>query len=289
MATAELTDLWEPLARLDKDLRQASRLIGRNEARYLTDFYYQVQGFRIASAGQLRSSADAEPNRVLDWVNDSTRRLEGDIKKALGEFVDEYHVGKWLTSITGIGPVISAGLIAHLDIRRAKTYGHFWSFAGLNPEAKWGKGQKRPWNARLKVLMFKAGESFVKNQNRKNDHYGKLFVVRKALEVERNEAGMFADQAASALEDKNFRKDTDAYKAYSVGKLPPAHIHARARRYVSKLFLSHCFYVMYRDYYGTEPPAPYAFEHCEGDHRHFVPVPNWPFANGGKPLKELLD
>jgi hypothetical protein len=55
------------------------------------------------------------------------------------------------------------------------------------------KGQKRPHNAKLKVLCWKIGDSFVKQQSRENDVYGKVYGERKRLELERNDAGLFAE------------------------------------------------------------------------------------------------
>ncbi len=69
--------------------------------------------------------------------------------------------------------------------------------------------------------------------------------------------------------------------------LPPAHIHARAMRWTGKIFLSHLQNVMYWDYYETAPPVPYAFEKCEGDHRHLIEVPNFPHEFDGRGLKEM--
>lgn len=61
-----------------------------------------------------------------------------------------------------------------------------------------------------------------------------------------------------------------------VPMLPPAHIHARARRYAVKMFLSHLHHVQTVDYFGKLPPLPYAFEQMPTeDHRHFVDIPNW--------------
>jgi len=133
---------------------------------------------------------------------------------------------------------------------------------------------KRPWNARLKTTCWKLGESFVKVQNNPRDIYGHVYAERKAIEIERNEAGLFAEQAAAALAAKRYRRDTEAYKAYSKGKLPPAHIHARAKRYAVKLFLAHWQAVAYELEYGTPPPKPYVIEH--GGHTHFIAPPNWP-------------
>ena len=45
---------------------------------------------------------------------------------------------------------------------------------------------------------------------------------------------------------------------------------------------------MYRDFYHDDPPKPYAFEKCPGDHRHYIAPPNWPFEGDGVGLGELL-
>ena len=173
--------------------------------------------------------------------------------------------------MVGVGPVIAAGLLAHIDIHKAKTAGALWKYAGLDPSAQWKKGQKRPWNAALKVLCWKLGESFVKVSGNKNDVYGKIYKQRKELEAQRNESGEFAEQAKAKLEKFNIGKTTDAYKAYSIGKLPPAHIHARATRFAVKLFLSHLQEVWWKHEFHTDPPAPYAMVH-QG-HAHKIEPP----------------
>jgi len=114
----------------------------------------------------------------------------------------------------------------------------------------------------------------VKVKNHDEDIYGKLYDMRKRLEEERNQAGVFADQAAAKLEKHKIGKTTEAYKAYSKGKLPPAHIHSRAKRYAVKLFLAHYHHVAYELQYGEAPPKPYVVEHL--GHAHYLAPPNWP-------------
>ncbi len=104
-------------------------------------------------------------------------------------------MGKWAMEQCGIGPVLSAGLLVHLEIEQAPTAGHLWSYAGFDPTREWKKGEKRPFNAKLKTLCFKIGESFVKVKSREQDVYGKIYKERKALEMSRNEQGLFAEQA----------------------------------------------------------------------------------------------
>ena len=155
----------EAIRKLTKDERIASMTLGKDEARFLVDAYYQLQDNRIRSDGQVRSmSKDGEPHAVLQWLADMNRTLEESIKSALDSYSMATPVGQWARSQVGIGPVIAAGLLAHLDITKANTAGAFWSYAGMDPRSTWEKGQKRPWNAQLKVLCWKLGESFVKAQ-----------------------------------------------------------------------------------------------------------------------------
>jgi hypothetical protein len=265
----------EGVERLTRDLRDAARTLSANEARFLVDAYYAMQEDRIRANAQVRSMGEAgEPTNVLSWLSDQRATLEAQVKRALDAYSGAHPVGKWARSIVGIGPVISAGLLAHIDIRKAPTAGHIWRYAGLDPTVRWNKGQKRPWNASLKTLCWKIGESFVKVSANENDHYGKVYRERKDAETAANDAGAFAEQAAAILRNRTFRKDTEAYKAYSTGRLPPAHIHARARRYAVKLFLSHLHHVWYETEFGRLPPRPYIIEH--GGHTHFLSPPNWP-------------
>jgi len=265
----------EPVARLTRDLKDAARLLQVDEVRYIVDGYYQLQEYRKASENQIRSVAESrEPARLLEWLAAQARTLETQIKRAMDEWTMAQRVGRWLQSITGIGPVLSAGLMAHIDIEKAPTAGHIWRFAGFDPTVTWGKGEKRPWNADLKTLCWKVGQSFMKFQNHPDDFYGQFYVDRKALEVAANEAGNYQEQAAQALERKRIKQITIAYQSYSAGKLPPAHIDARARRWVVKLFLSHLQAVMWEDRYGVPPPKPFAI--AQLGHGHYIAIPNWP-------------
>jgi len=253
------------------DIRES--VVGVNEARYLVDTYYQLQEYRKATGNQAIAMEKAdEPHVTTDWLFDELLGLEKGIKNALSDFAEADPLATWAMSICGVGPVISAGLRAHIDISKAQTAGAIWRFAGLDPTVSWGKGEKRPWNAKLKTLCWKIGESFVKVSGNDKDIYGHIWAERKALELERNEAGEFADQAARALE-KKIGKNTEAYKWYSEGKLPPGHIHARAKRYAVKMFLSHYFEVGYVMEHGKRPPAPYIIEN--GGHAHYMPPPNF--------------
>jgi hypothetical protein len=250
----------EVVKRMTIDLAKAATLLSFAEVRYLVDDYYRKQENRIRDNGQVRALREnEEPHAVIEYVGVQEGVLESQIRRALDHWTDGQHMGRWAKAICGIGPVISAGLLAHIDITKAPTAGHIWRFAGLDPTLRWEKKQKRPFNAQLKTLCaYKLGESFVMVQNNKKDVYGRLFAERKRAYLERNEAGAYAERSKAILEKKKFGKDTEAFKWYSQGKFPPAHIHAMARRYAVKIFLSHYHAEAYRNHYHHEPPKPYA-------------------------------
>lgn len=252
-------DNLEPIARLTKDLKAAQRTLSPREARYLVDLYYVIQEDRKRAGNQVKAmTKSAEPHELLGWVLGASETLENDIRRVLDAWSMEYVEGRWARSICGIGPVLASGLIAHIDITQAPTVGHIWRFAGLDPTVVWSKGQKRPWNAGLKVVCWKIGQSFMKLQANPGDIYGQVYAARKTRERERNDAGMFSDQAEAALKAKKYGKETNAYLAYSQGKLPDAQIDARARRYAVKLFLASFHEVAYYCRYEKLPPKPYA-------------------------------
>ena len=275
LSEAEKSALRVPVRKLDRDMEKASSTLTAIEARYLVDSYYGMQMGRIRANNQIRAlTQSGEPHESIAWLSTESRVLEESVKRTLGAYSANHPVGKRMRTVVGVGPVISAGLLAHIDITRAPTAGAIWRYAGLDPTSEWKKGEKRPHNASLKTLCWKLGESFVKVCNHKDAVYGKIYQERKEVELVKNEAGAFADQAAAKLEKFKIGKTTDAYKAYSIGKLPPAHIHARAKRVAVKMFLSHLHQVWYEIEFGKKAPVPYVFEFADKEHVHKI-EPNW--------------
>lgn len=263
----------EAITRANRDVISAAKTLNIGEVRYMVDSYYQLQDYRKAANSQARSidqDADTGPtgHQTLDWLGDQMSAMEDQIKRALDAFSAAHMTAPWLRNVYGVGPVIAAGLIAHIDIEVCPTVGHIWRFAGLDPTRQWGKGEKRPWNAELKTLCWKIGQSFMKFSGRPECYYGGVYRTRKECEQARNEAGGNTAAAAAVLE----RKPTHAQRAiYAEGKLPPAQIDARARRYAVKLFLSHLHEVWYTAHFGKAPPLPYPVAIL--GHAHITPPP----------------
>ena len=259
----------------------------RSEVRFFVDGYYRAQEDRMRVAAQARELLKAGGPEASDWMkeileDDEVR--EKKVFKIISKYANSKLAGRWAQSITGVGPVMAAGLIAHIDIAEAPTVGHIWSFAGLDPTKVWEKKTKRPWCAALKRLCWLIGESFVKVSANDKDIYGKVYLERKLYEIHKNESHDYADQAKAALEKKKFGDDTKAKGFYTKGLLPPGHIHSRAKRYAVKLFLAHFHHVLFESTYGYPPPKPYVIEH-QG-HVHFIGPPNWPMAGEEKVSKK---
>lgn len=273
-----LIETLDAVDKLTKDLKTASVTLSKDEARFLVDAYYTMQEQRIRTANQVRAlSESGEPHSVIQWYLGQSETLENQVKRALDAYSGASPLGCWARSICGIGPVISAGLLAHIDVTKP-TVGHIWRFAGLDPTVKWEKGQKRPWNASLKTLCWKMGESFVKVQNNDADVYGKMYAARKQLEAAKNAEHAYKDQAAAMLAAKRIGKETGAYKAYSEGELPDGHLHARAKRYAVKMFLSHYHAVGHFLATGRVAPRPWIIEF--GGHAHMKYPPNLEMVPG---------
>lgn len=351
------------VAKLDREAKAVARRLDRHSAGHLVDIYYRWQEHRMALGNQVRSLERAgEPTDVLAHFHTQAATLEKQLVAVLGEWAAGRAEGVWAQGQLGIGPVLSAGLSAHIDIRRAPTVGHIWRFAGLDPSLEWlgkeraaalvaevvpprgtvtwdhivtladrvkrrpetiarlarprpktdlqvdlddeaaalnagvgvdlvGTGPeddgtvltapvtranliaalaKRPYNAFLKVLLWKVGDSFVKVSGRENAYYGQLYRQRKRQEVERNEARLFADQARATLAARNIQEKTTR-ACYEDGRLPPGRIDLRARRWTVKLFVAHWHEVAYRDHYGKPPPEPYPVAYL--GHAHVIPPP----------------
>ena len=261
----------EAVERLSRDLRNAAKTMGVKEARYFVSTYYDLQDYRIAAANQQRKLLEgAQPSAFIEWLNKNLATLEDQIRAMLDKWSGNQPMGIWARNCVGIGPVISAGLLANIDITKAPTVGHIWRFAGLDPTRKWQKGEKRPWNASLKRLCWIMEESFVKVSGNEKDIYGKIYLQRKEYEKQRNDSGQLADQAHERIaRDKAAKRklDPDLVKLLESGRLPQMALHERAKRYAVKLFLSHWFEEAYRTHYGKEPPKPYPIAHLGHAHR----------------------
>lgn len=334
---------------MSRDIAKAAVTLTDDEARYLVDLYYTQQEYRKSTDNQVRSLyGTQEPNSVLKYFSNQFSTLEKQAARALDKYTQAHPMGEWMRSIHGIGPVIAAGLLAHIDVNRMPTAGSLWRYAGLDPSHKWLGREKsaalikehwessdkdpdyqrgrieficqltshsvkgydrycevnklkqgkqsferwlasRPWNAQLKTLCWKLGESFMKFSGNEKCRYGRLYIERREQYWIKNLSGGFYDRACQ--EASRVDSSTDVYPwvtgcylpddiakmraagispsgpemkkiqvqgCEGVRMLSPGHINEMAKRYAVKIFLSHLHAEMYRTVLGKEPPAPFA-------------------------------
>jgi len=133
-----------------------------------------------------------------------------------------------------------------------------------------GAASLRPHSAEFKTICWRLGDSFVKTSGKNAGYYGMMYRQRKQWAVRKNEAGGYAELAATTLTERNIT-DKKLKATYESGKLPDGRIELMSRRYAEKLLLSHLHHVMYKDHYHRDPPMPYAIEHLQ--HVHYLAVP----------------
>lgn len=90
----------ELIVKLNKDLKEAVKVLSPNEIRYLVDMYYAVQDYRKALASQTR---EQEPNALMTFLFEQIHMIEKNINKALNVWTDHNRMGQWLKDITGMG------------------------------------------------------------------------------------------------------------------------------------------------------------------------------------------
>ncbi|MGI9451957.1 MAG: hypothetical protein ACR2QH_15145 [Geminicoccaceae bacterium] len=293
------------IEKLKKEVRAAAKTMTEREARILVDSFETLQRERVRNNNRVTQlQKDDEPVQSLSHFFHLQQMLEIEMGAVLAIFANNHPLTQWMMKQKGIGPLISVRLLAFVDWER-QTPSQIWAFAGFNPNKTWEKGEKRPWNARLKRLCYLIGESFVKNQGRDDAFYPDLFAERKKLEWTANMSGN--NKAAALAKAEAVGKSTEAYKWYSgcvaaetarmildktwpkekkpwegnkpgdgLPMLPPAHIHARARRWVVKLFLSHIWW-KYQESKPNGPGdlTPYAPKYLTDEgHSHIIEPPD---------------
>ena len=108
--------------------------------RFLVDFYYQTQRQRISADNRIRAilqgydtTEDGDIPYFLQWTAGTYRNQEKTLKEVLGAYSMTSNVGRWLNDIVGVGPCISAGLLAYFKVnKKMRSCASFWTYAGLN-------------------------------------------------------------------------------------------------------------------------------------------------------------
>jgi len=254
--------------------------------RNLVDIYNDFQGLRIQT--ELKIGASERANTLskeelsiygITTIKENAKTFEMDIGKIIKKQVMNHALyTQYLSRIQGIGHIIAGSFIAYIDdIEKFKNVSSLWQYCGYGmnrycPECKkptsikvkyaTGKvanklhpfencpvcnhkttpilqkrtsGYQSNWNDKLKVLAWQASTSFVK-QSASKSKYRKLYDQIKKDERRKH-------PVKKIIKGKTFFND--------------GHIHNRAMRKVSKIFLAHLWQT-WRRQLGLEESEPYA-------------------------------
>ena len=237
---------------------------GLSVVRWLGETYYDHQLYRMESDARIREADKLKlPTTLLNWYSLQQSHVEKTVRSILDKYtkIENTGMGMWARNVVGIGPIISAMLLALIDMNVATNPSKIWRYFGLDPSVVWKKGEKRPWNATAKTLAWKIGDSFCKNHNKPNCFYGKLYEQEKARQIERNDAGLNSELAAAELERRAIR-DVGLKATYQAGRIPDGRVELRARRKAVKVFLVHYWAEYWRRLHpGQEAPQVWVLAH----------------------------
>lgn len=162
----------EVIAKVTKEEKEA--LINASSHKkivsYLVDQYYQSQSYRITADNQARAvlqgfdESDREQFIFIEKERNNAKAQEALNKKYMDIVTDTIPVCRWMKSITGIGPVLSAYLYSAFDVKVGKYNTNFLSYAGLNDN-------NNPWlgTEKAKALVKEALEYRKEKYNCMND------------------------------------------------------------------------------------------------------------------------
>ena len=231
--------------------------VSYDEARYLASLYYTIQRDRIRMQLKLNSLRKAgKPYLLAEFYRDQFLILEKNAAKILISWAKTQPVYQWLSQIRGIGGVLASCLIAYTPPDKCTSAGSLWRYAGIDTDPD-SELASHAYSREYKRLYWMIGKSFVMTKSEDSFYY-KLYEQRKEYETEKNARGDYAEKAAITLKKYAIGRDTVAYSYYSKGMLPPQHIHARAVRWATKLFLSHFAQVHYEMTFKKPQPTIYA-------------------------------
>lgn len=190
--------------------------------------------------------------RTLE-VQKNAEKYEKEYEKLMMEFVEsEIIYKKFLEKIKGISAILSANLIKEFGYcENAKYISSLWKYCGMhvdNGQAPVRKrGEKLEFNARLRTMVWKISDSFVKQRT---PFYRKIYDKEKRKQVKMldgfleglsKEDGKKFDKLKKEKSDGTKRKKMREFVSKVNPKAPVSLMNAelRARRKMVKIFLAH--------------------------------------------------
>ena len=215
-----------------------------NDLRALVDFRTQIQKQRIAISNRIDALArevdNAEQTTSALWErwHDELRGIEMRIDYDIQDNTDDHPIIALMCEVKGVGKLLAAQVVAHVDISRAPHVSSLWRYAGYGVNSdgerdRLQKGIKAPYNKGLKTICWKIATSFMRSNSPYRAIYDK---AKERYERERPE-------------------------------WTKLHIHNAATRKMTKIWLQH-LWLTWRELEGLPVNDPYVFGNPA--HTHYI-------------------
>jgi len=185
---------------------------------------------RIDAVERGDSSLSLSHVKNLEVWRDRFAVMEAYANADIKRITEDMEIVSRMTKVVGIGPILSAQLVAQIDITKAETVSALWRYCGYgvteegNAERR-TKGERIHYNPIVKTLCWNIAVSFL----RKSSPYRVLY---------------------DSAKEKYTREKPD---------WTPMHVHNASLRIMMKRFLSH-FWVVYREIENLPVRVPYVHE-----------------------------
>jgi len=234
------------------------------ELKIKTETYYAIQKIRIQA--ELRIKAFVREERLPEehaeelhhWADDMLKAMETSIKRDVAKLLRGVPIWEeFFKPVKGVGPCLAGSLIAGIvDISRFEYVSSLWKYCGMDvvdgEAPKRARGQKISWNPFLRMTLYKASDSFIK-QNPEKSLYRRLYDEKKAY---------YQAKFPEPVEKGNGKKGK---------KYTKLHIHNMAKRYAGKIFLQH-LWKTWRELEGLPVTEPWVIAH--GGHNRYIAQEN---------------
>jgi len=276
--------------------------------RSLVEVYYDFQDQRIITNNRInmntkRNNFTEEQLKqygVLEIMKNA-EQFEKDVKKRLEMQIKQYDIFKlYLTKIQGIGPIISAGLLAYIgDVNRFDNISKLWQMAGFGMNTYCKKCKKptseivvfqkadgkKTKTKRMKAMLIcpecnkktipmiqKRQIGYMSNWNDKFKvlcwKVGQSFIKQKA-----SKSGY--RKLYDEIKAKERLKNPKRKKVKGKVMFNDGHIHNRALRKVIKIFLAN-LWITWRQMEGLDVTAPYIINKKNSPHNMIQPFTDKP-------------
>ena len=235
--------------------------IEQNGIRPLNDMQLRVmqrdniQRLRIQHSNRIEAVkrgdawADGQTMNLLEQYHgqfqDMEKQLDRDIAGAIKDLPDD-HILRYMLKIKGVGPSLAAQFWAKVDIQRAADVSSLWKYAGFGvtdgKRDRPVKGQKLPYNRKLKVVVFKIGDSMLRTRGTRTDKDPLLY------------ADLYYEK----------REEYDA-REWGENKL---HRHLAAKGYMQKIWMQH-LWISWRTLEGLPVNMPWVLRQNNA-HTHYI-------------------